>query len=421
MTTRRRGGARPCCLLAVLGALCLTLPATAEGAIFYVDPASKGGRCKDTHRVGQAIRRSTPWCSLRTAFNRAPAGSSLRLRSGVHRSVTPAQVSRRPARLTLSSHRGERAVLAGVFLKRCRGLAFKGLTLRYVRIEACSGTSFTDNDVNVGGLWAFFSNDLRFERNRLHDTDNGLVLKRVKRVRVEGNDFRRIPRPQIRGPGGDGIQAGNVEDLTIRANVFDEFLIHAHPDSIEFEGSNLRVTLDGNAFHHARGPISVSGPALDADARAGRRVTWANRNWRIVNNEFTIMREWAAELINVPGAQIVNNTVWFSRNGIRLHGDTTGVVVANNILDFVSADRADMVSRSTNNVIGRAVGAYPVSATDLRGEPTFVDPTEPGNYDVLGASFGIDAALPALATARDRLGRPRVGPPDVGAYEYQGG
>ena len=395
----------------------LSVPAFAQaepvqGATLYVDSASQGGTCSDRRTVAQVRRTRTPWCSLRRALVKAPAGSTVRLRGGTYRTVRATEVRRSPSRLTFVSHGDERVVVKGVRLARCNNLVFRRLHLQYVRLENCSNSQFIANEVTRGGLWAFFSNNLRFVDNKVHDSNEGFILKKVKRVTIRGNDFRRIPTSSRRTVGGDGIQAGNVVAMTIRNNVFDEFPSHPHTDSIEFEGNNDRVTMDGNIFRQSRGPITVAGPAIGA----GR---FKNAHWRIENNEFTHMKEWALELNNVPGARIVNNTAWFTGHGIRLHGATSGVVMANNLSDFASADEARMVGRSLGNVFGRVEREYRAGATDVLGMPGFVDRLSQ-NFQLIPGSLGIDLGSADLAPPRDRLGRPRVGPVDAGAYEYQG-
>jgi parallel beta helix pectate lyase-like protein len=266
--------------------------------------------------------------------------------------------------------------------------------------------------VTSHGLWAFFSNNLRFVGNTLHDTDNGIIMSSNRRVLIEGNDFRRIPRPSYKADGGDGIQANTMVKLTIRRNTFDEFPAHPHTDSIEFAGSNDQVTIDANVWHQCRGVISVPHPH--------RPAPYSNTNWKITNNEFTFLTQWALELNNVPDALIANNTAWSTGHGIRLHGLTSGVVMANNITDVAAADKASFVGRSTGNVIGALETKYPLGSSDVLGKPAFGDPAKL-NFRLLAGSLGIDIGAADVAPKRDRLGRERFGRPDAGAYEFRPG
>jgi hypothetical protein len=408
--TRGSWAAR-CVCVALLGALGAALPATAQAKTLYLDVASKGGRCKDSYSAGQAMKAKTPWCSVKKALNAAPPGSILDLRAGTYHSVSPPDMTRSPAKLTFRSHAGETATITQIRLVSCSKLAFRRLRIKYIRIEHCSGSSFIDNEVISEGLWAFFSDDLKLVGNKLHDTDNGMILTADKRVLVENNDFRNIPRASIKGPGGDGIQAQSVSQLTLRRNVFDKFLAHEHTDSIEFAASNDHVTLDSNTFHQCRGIISVEHPVF--------KNAFSNTKWKIVNNEFTDMTQWAFELNNVPDARVINNTAWNTGNGMRLHGDTKGVVMANNITDFAAVEKGSQVGRSFNNVIGKIVGPYPKGASDVIGIPLFVN-SSAENYQLAAGSLGINAASPSVAPKRDRLGHARVGAPDAGAFEFGG-
>lgn len=119
-------------------------------------------------------------------------------------------------------------------------------------------------------------------------------------------------------------------------------------------------------------------------------------------------------------ALIANNTAWNTGHGIRLHGLTSGVVMANNVTDVAAADKPSYVGRSTGNVIGALETAYPLGASDVLGKPIFGDPSKL-NFRLLAGSLGIDLGNADVAPKRDRLGRARVGLPDAGAYEFQGG
>lgn len=403
---RRLGAVTAVVLLSWTGA------ASADARTLRVDPASRGGTCSDKRSVAKASRSSSPWCTLRHAINAAPAGSTLDLRGGTHREVEPRHVRGRPSKLRLVGRRGEKPVVKGIRLEKCRRMRFERLYLQYLRIEHCNGSTIFSNDVTVGGLWVFFSKDVRIIDNQIHDSNEGIILRFTERTRIHHNDLRRIPTAKRVGDGGDGVQATSVKRLTVSNNVFDNFRSsHPHVDSMEFVNSNDRVTLEGNFFREVRGPLSV--PHVIG-------LKFSNTRWKIVNNEFTNVAQWALQLINVPRALIANNTVWASGHGIRLHGETTGVRMLNNITDFAEASGRGMLGRSSGNVIGNLVGHYRPGSTDVVGEPTFVD-RKALNYQLAPGSLGIDAGTADTAPERDRLRRPRVGAPDAGAYEYQGG
>ena len=397
-------------LIAVLAGWSV-IAAPAGARTLHVDPSSKGGPCSDSRSVAQAARASSPWCTLKRALNKAPAGSTLDLRGGTHRAVEPVDVPGRPSKLTLLGRAGEKPVVQGVRLTRCSRMKFRRLRLQYLRIERCNGSTIVDNDVTGGGLWVFFSKDVRVIDNRIHDSNEGLVLRFTERVTVHHNDFRHIPTAQRAGPGGDGIQATSVKQLMIRDNVFAEFRsAHPHVDSMEFVNSNDQVTLEGNRFHQVRGPILV--PHVIG-------LKFSNTRWKIINNEFTNMAQWALQLINVPGALIAHNTAWFSGHGIRISGETANVTMVNNVTDFAEAG-AGMVRHSAGNVIGKLVGGYRPGPADVVGAPTFID-AKVFNYQLAPESLGINAGMANVGPALDRLRRPRVGAPDAGAYEHQGG
>jgi hypothetical protein len=185
---------------------------------------------------------------------------------------------------------------------------------------------------------------------------------------------------------------------------------------MELSQGTRDITIRNNRFHECRGIIA--GPGKVADA--------TNTQWLVVNNEFQV-RQWAMQLLNVPGIRIINNTAWDAGHGIRLHGATTGAVVLNNIMSALEAAPSTL-GREDYNLIGRGALGGP---HDLAGPPSFVSSANL-DYRLARGSPGIDAGTSDEAPLTDFKNLPRidaVGVPnrgtgskpyfDMGAYEFQ--
>jgi len=109
-------------------------------------------------------------------------------------------------------------------------------------------------------------------------------------------------------------------------------------------------------------------------------------------------------LYDTPGARIINNTIWgtgdFGLRMSQMFNEMNGVVLANNIID-----------KSWTTAAWLAVDV----ANKVDGNPLF------GTlFELTSTSPALNTASATYAPATDRLGRPRVGAPDVGSQERQG-
>jgi hypothetical protein len=393
-------------------------PDTGKGAglILHVDQNSIGGRCSDSRTVDQASKPSTPWCRLSRAFAAAPAGSTVLVRAATYPRTVVSNFHRTAA-VSFAAYPGELPALQDLVVDRSDHLELRGLRLRRFYGTYLSDVRFTGNDVTVGGISADRSARLSFEKNKLHDTDRGLVVTNSTDISVLDNEFRNIPTPQ-KTINGDGIQAGNVKRVVIADNLFQSLRALPHADAIEFYLSNDDVRLERNEFHDTRGLIAVLHGVQSS----------VNTNWLIQNNEFTRVRQWAMRLLSMKGARILNNTAWNTgSHGIDLRERTVDTVMTNNIVSNLEA-LPGMFAVEDYNVI---TSGYRGGAHDLSGPPLFVNPAVL-DYGLRSGSPGIDAGTSDGTPTTDFDGRPRVDQPgvpnrgggtkpyyDIGAFERQ--
>jgi hypothetical protein len=143
-----------------------------------------------------------------------------------------------------------------------------------------------------------------------------------------------------------------------------------------------------------------------------------------------------ATLTNVT---IANNRADTSGGGLFIAAGTANLfntLIAGNVQGATDspsdiagiADSATAIS--SNNLIGDGSGGLDPARANLLGSPTqLLDPllAPLGDYGgptltmaLLPGSPAIDTGSPAYAPPTDQRGRPRVGPPDIGAFESQG-
>ena len=381
----------------------LTAAASARAASTYVDVQSRGGACSDNRTAAQAANPATPWCTLSKALTAAPDGSAIKVRAGTYpaASMTDRHLT---SGIAVAGYGVERPVLQGVSLTRSDRVAFSGLTLQGVQLNTAKSISFTGDEVTTDGLFAIVAPGLVVRNTTFHDGYDALVVRRSSGVNVTGNVFRDMPRRDT--SGGDGIQASDNTGLTVRGNSFLRIYSSlGHCDAIQVLGANDQVTIDGNLFRDARGPIVESGV---------NRTGALTRHLAIMNNEMTGMNDWALNISNAPDAAIVNNTIWDASHGIKLSGSYTRASLYNNIVSRLEAASGTVAAADYNLI---AYGAL-TRAHDRRGDPRFANESG-SDYHLTSSSPAVNAGWAAVAPPADRDGHARSGAPDLGAYEFQ--
>lgn len=313
---------------------------------------------------------------------------------------------------------------ARVLAKRSHGLVFRGDTFtakrtRYrvgLRLDYSNGVLVRNSDFSHCGdhtpkwstcLLPRWASHLRITHNWFHD--------------CRGCDF-------IGGRAGP--------EVVIRGNRFDRALAcHTgwvkcgHQDLIElFNADGMLVTQ--NVF----GVSQRGGGQLN--------LATADDNVRIVDNLFLRNDPRAPGIVprvgilvgtrlnpRIPhGIEIVNNTILSgARKGS--HAESSIVLspsyahvlrrnrplIANNVIAWLMAPRlvCPLTRDSLHNVVANGTAC---GATDVVGDPLLGQEGRP----TAGSTLVIDLADPALAPPFDLDGAGRVGPPDIGAYEFSG-
>jgi hypothetical protein len=393
-------------LLAVAAAalyMSITAAGSASAATTNVDTQSLAGPCSDSRTALEAEDPTTPWCSLSKALTASPDGSSIVVRRGTY-PATAVSGRHLVTGITVGPFPGEQPAVTSLSVKQSDRFAISGLKLQSVLLDTTRSISLTGNEITPGGVNALAPTGLLVSGNVFHDGTDGLIVNRGSDVSVLGNTFRDMPRRT--NAGGDGIQGAYITGLTVRGNTFLRIANPlGHSDAIELLATNDFVTIDGNLFRATRGPIVTGGTGV-----TGKYT----RHLVVTNNEMTQTPGWALNFTTTPGATVVNNTVWAAAHGIMLNGGSTRVTLYNNIVSRLEAAKYTVVADDYNLIaVGPMKGLH-----DKRGDPRFVSQTLP-DYHLTAVSPAVDAGWDAQAPLLDRDGLPRIGAPDLGAYELQ--
>jgi hypothetical protein len=311
---------------------------------------------------------------------------------------------------------------AGIFARRSRNIVFRGdtFTARHtdfkvgLRLDSSSGVIVRNSRFSHCG-------------DRTPKWSTCLLPRWAANVRIVHNWFH-----DCRGCDFIGGRAG--PHVVIRENRFDRALAcHtgwvkcAHQDLIElFNADGLLITR--NVFG-----VSQGGGAQVNLATADDHV-------RIVNNLFLRDDPRAPGIVarvgilagtrssdRIPlGVEIVNNTILsgapkghHAESSIVLSPNFAHILrrnrplVANNVLAWLMAPNlvCGLERDAIQNVIATGTGC---TQSDVVGDPML----DAGGRPTAGSTLLIDRADPALAPPVDIDGAARVGPPDIGAYEF---
>jgi hypothetical protein len=412
---------------AVVVAAVLGPAASAAAATFYVDPASRGGRCSDA-RTAADNTLARPWCTLRRGLEAVPSGGRLELRAGSHPGVTSTGFTR-PAAVTVAPYGAERPEVARIELLAASNLAITGLSVP---------GGFTVR----GGAFLDFAFNLVDARPAGRGTPPGFSLWNVHAVRVRGNVVRdasygvhvrgsipvasdvAIERNRFEALGYDGVHVSGGDRIRVAGNEFagikprPDIDAGAHADAIQSEAPTTAFTVADNVVHGGRGFLFMVA-ATETDRRG-----YAHRGLTIQNN-LLVGPDFGMRLYSTQDLRLVNNTVWgtsdSAHHGVNVlnrvgtaNAPTTGAVVANNVFKRFGFAAPVQFSARTGNLI--ATGA--IGPEDYAGAPTF-GPQGGYGFGLRPGSKGIDAARAAFAPSLDLAGAARFGAPDVGALEYR--
>jgi hypothetical protein len=140
---------------------------------------------------------------------------------------------------------------------------------------------------------------------------------------------------------------------------------------------------------------------------------------------------YAAGVTNFGGTvSLTNSTVVDNTSPHGGLGGLFGPIIMENTIvarntGLSGNDCAGVITSLGHNLIGNPSGcAVALQPTDLTGDPgldAYLDDGQPGHgyYPLLATSRAVDAGNPFTCPLTDQLGRPRSGPCDLGAVEFQ--
>jgi hypothetical protein len=313
---------------------------------------------------------------------------------------------------------------ARVLVKRSRAVAFRGDTFTAKRTAYKVGLrlDYSSGVVVRGSVFSHCG-------DRTPRWSLCLRPRWAAHVRILHNWFH-----DCRGCDFVGGRAG--PDLVVRGNRFERALAcHTgwvkctHQDLIElFNARGMLVTQ--NVFGVSqRGGAQLNLATADDDVRVIDNVFLRDdpRAPNVVPGVGILLGTRANSRVPLD-VEILNNTI-LSGAPKRRHAESSIVlsrrytsvaaanrpVIANNVVAWLMAPRlvCGLARDSLHNVVGAGTAC---GVTDVVGDPVL----DPDGRPTAGSTLVIDLAEPALAPPRDIDGAARVGPPDIGAYEFSG-
>ncbi len=280
-----------------------------------------------------------------------------------------------------------------------------------VEIDNVTANSNTQNGIGfeAGAMNHISIEDSEFNNNGL----NGIAL-----LGSGTGTSTIVSRSIASGNDNDGFNiSGNWQNV-----VFEEAI--ASDNGVDGIGSNG----DGFSFHNSSTGVIRNSQAHNNWKSAVTNVNTSSTT--VYNNLFSHDTNGTNALITFldSGSHAAYNNVLYSPAqvgyGLVANGTTT-LIARNNIIQgfqygvskgtnaFLVEDYNDVYGASTASYIGLTGGVHSISVN-----PKFVD-AEDDDFRLLQSSLAINAGT-TTPYVTDYLGNPRVGIPDMGAYEYQG-
>jgi hypothetical protein len=375
--------------------------------------------------------------SFNAAIKAAQGGETIQLADGSypHLSVLGRSFPT-PVRIVGS----RKAILAGITFKNSSNLVLKGVTITppatttaKIAIVGSSQRIVIDRVLVDGrdeAVGAFISTelttaDITVSNSSLTNCGKGKVCvwpnaQNLRIVRNRFDDCRSCDF--IRGGGKGALIQGNSFGLTRNVECTGGVQACPHNNHIQIMGGGP-WTIVGNSFGtYQSGPAQLYvNPGVSNDNNPIRDVLVAS-NLFVADSGVGVRIGVGGKSPTPPPSdvRVVNNTI--------LTGtvSTGGAVLLHNGWDQVPPDQRPLFANnifgkfgSANCALGRFVGNLVAQGgpcgQDSRGNPKL----DPETHGPTAASLlVIDKATPSYAPETDYYGRPRQGPPDLGAIEF---
>ena len=266
------------------------------------------------------------------------------------------------------------------------------LVLRSNTIHDCSGDgiqAFNPNNTaatNVPDDVQIVNNT--FYRGTIAYTENAIDIKIGNRFTISGNDISGYgyETPELETDGNPPVLLHRyAQNIMFAANKIHDATkgINIHAD----QGATPNgITIANNVLYNLTGPQSSNA--------YGIQVVTAN-NVLLINNTLAHVAGYALSVFTQSGGKIQNNLIYAS--GASRFTTVSGVTIGNN--GYFSST---------------LLGALQ-SGTTTGTNPGFVNSSS--NFHLTSGSPVIDKGA-SVGLATDFDGKPRVGMPDLGAYEY---
>ncbi|MCZ7590376.1 MAG: discoidin domain-containing protein [Gaiella sp.] len=336
---------------------------------------------------------SAPWRSIAKAWGSVPAGSVINVREGTYTSQT--MLTSRSASasnpITLRAYPGESVTLsysggggAAVYVANVTGLRIQGFTVANSAGDGIKVSSSSDVEIIANTIYGC-------ARQGILVGGSGTSGQTYSRnVQIWSN---RISNNGSHARYDHGIYYGNVD---------------------VDDSSRQRGAIDGvianNVFYHGRTGYHLQiGPQANGLIVTNNTFTGATSSDPYSGSAIVI---WGSgHQYSTKNVLVVNNALAYNTNkGVQASGNATDNTVRNNLAyanpggDFAPTYDGNTLFTLTSNTTGT--------------DPRFSDRTT-NNYTPQDNSPLINHADPAYAPPTDINGRPRQGPPDIGAYEHQ--
>ena len=383
------------------GDLGFALPARmpqSDGRAYYVD----GARGRDTWSGTKA----RPWRTINRALASVPLrGSRILVRAGTYGGEVRFidRVGSPSDPVTLEAYPGEHVTLVAppnsdrnaVTIVRAGGIRIQGFEVtgptgnNGFRVENSRDVEILDCDIHNAGHMGVLvvgtgstsptgNDNIQLWDNRFHDNGGGWIATNSYWIRGDHSVYW----------GGVSSDHDGIDHTAYRGVIANNlFYNQPYGRALQIGSQVSGLIVTNNTFYRAYQPNPLAGTAIEF---YGEGTQYDTRNTVVVNNLITYSAHYG---VSGSGGDAVMRTN-VVRNNLAF-GNSSG--------DF-RADTGDseLFSLGPDNIVGQPPRFVAPYRLDFRLQPS---------------SPAIDRADPAFAPKTDADGRPRVGPPDLGAFE----
>jgi hypothetical protein len=267
-------------------------------------------------------------------------------------------------------------------------------------ILVLTASKLVDNRADAGGGMANLGGQVTIERSELAGNvaghfGGGLATSRGT-VTIRDSTFA-----ENGADGGGALYNENSTVIIMNSTIVDNGNFVSGSGGIVATSGTLQATNTTIARNYVANGIGASSGAMSV---SGGTVSLTNCT--VVQNTAPGGGS-AGGIVQAGGSVTMDNTIVATNTGV--HGN----------------DCAGVITSLGHNLIGNPSGCtIALQPSDVTGDPgldAYADDGQPGHghYPLLATSRAVDAGNPFTCPLTDQLGRPRSGPCDLGAVEFQ--